>query len=762
MLCPTFLLLLSFTQCATTRHTRQLPATAFPYFLQPLLAYFNGTPVESPAAWSSRRVEIAAALESTILGTRPTSTPPLARATVLNSTRVSGAGLGGATEIFVELEFTTPTGPVAFVVEVIVPLFTVPSLLPVFLTQWTHRAWANVAVSRGYVGVVYPAADSRDAAPDFQRAYGLNATSMALIHARAFVASRVLDYVLGPTFGDGFPTPAPTVNASAVCISGHSRNGKQSVIAAAFDERFTAVVGSSPGAPVSTPWQFGSHNFYGEVPSASLPSAWWIASTALFDSNPEDLLVDGHGLLAMIAPRHLAISTAWTDREGDLTVGTEAGVSAARDVFSLLKAPSGALTILHRPGDHHGFNDVHTFFDFFDAAFGRLSAGFPLGYAGDTDPFALTFLTAVGGFNWSVWNASFGASTPLPPSPASPLVERMSWLAQLSESGSGGQFGRGSTYAEDMPANFRYPSVMMSADFDYSESGVPSPFIRRVSVSIGDYLTANVYFPANATGTLPAVIWLHPYSYATGYVAAYTATQVVPALVTGAGAVVVAFDFVGFGSRLKQGGTTFFARHGGSASPFGHMVRDVRAAVDFLTCASAAGACWVGGDVGDYPDLLNSIPSIDATRIFAAGYSLGGNVALHAAATDTRIAGVAVVSAFTPFRTDTDTKPTGGTRRLSEIHAVLPRLGLFRGSELAVPYDYDELIASLAPRPILILSAKLDRDATFADVAACVDAARVAWGGDGALFNHTVTEGGTNMGDFETSMLVSWLRGAAA
>lgn len=738
-----------------------LPATAFPYFLQPLLQFSNGTPVTTPSSWPTRRAEIAAALESSILGTRPTTNPPLSRATVLNATRVSGVGRGGATEVFVELSFATPAGPVDFIVEIIVPLFSPPALLPVFLTQWTHRGWANTAASRGYVAVVYPGADSRDAAPAFQRAYGSNDTSMALIHARAFVASRVLDYVLGPTFGAGFPSPAPAVNASAVCIAGHSRNGKQSVIAAAYDDRFTAVVGSSPGAPVSTPWQFGSHNFYGEVPSASLPSRWWIPSTSQFDSNPETLPMDGHGLLAMVAPRHLAISTAWTDREGDLTVGTEAGVRAALDVYALLSAAAEeALTILHRPGDHHGFIDVHTYFDFFDAAFGRLSAGFPLGYAGGPKPFALTFLTAVGGFSWPLWNSSFGAATPQPPSPASPLADRVSWLLQLSESGSGGLYGAGSTYAEEGPANFRYPTVMMSADFDSSEAGVPSPLIRRVSMSFGDYLTANIYFPANATdATLPAVIWQHPYSYATGYVSAYSEAQVIPALV-GAGAIVVAFDLVGFASRLRQGGTTFFARHGGSASPFGHMVRDVRAAVDFLMCLSVTSNCWAGGDAGDVPDALTSIPPIDATRIFVAGYSLGGNVALHAAALDSRVAGVAAFSAFTPFRNDTEGKPTGGTRRLSDIHALLPRLGLFRGHEGAVPYDYDELIASIAPRPVLILSAVLDRDATFTDVDACVNVARRAWA-DGALLNFTITEGGTSMGDAEVGRLVEWLRGAA-
>jgi hypothetical protein len=93
---------------------------------------------------------------------------------------------------------------------------------------------------------MYPGADTRDAAPDFQAAYP--AASFGKILARAFVASRTLDFVLSPAAtGAVSGLHLPSVDVDRVSITGHSRNGKQSVIAAAFDERFTSVVGSSPG-----------------------------------------------------------------------------------------------------------------------------------------------------------------------------------------------------------------------------------------------------------------------------------------------------------------------------------------------------------------------------------------------------------------------------------------------------------------------------------------------------------------------------------
>ena len=52
---------------------------------------------------------------------------------------------------------------------------------------------------------------------------------MALIMARAYVASRTLDYALAHL--------SSSVDITKVAISGHSRNGKQSVVAAAFDDR---------------------------------------------------------------------------------------------------------------------------------------------------------------------------------------------------------------------------------------------------------------------------------------------------------------------------------------------------------------------------------------------------------------------------------------------------------------------------------------------------------------------------------------------
>ena len=203
---------------------------------------------------------------------------------------------------------------------------------------------------------------------------------------------------------------------------------------------------------------------------------------------------------------------------------------------------------------------------------------------------------------------------------------------------------------------------------------------------------------------------------------------------------------------------------------------DVVSALDVLECMTASGrantTCYDGSDyVGPYlPFPVDDAPVLDADFMSVAGYSLGGNVALHVAALDGRVTNVASFSGFTPYKTDFNNRTTGGLKRLYSFHALLPRLGMFvepkeksrprfHGGYDAIPYDYDELLLEIAPRPILLHTPIDDRDATYDDVKNCLDRARsVGWkGADQKKFNHTTTHTYTNMGVNETSLLLGWL-----
>ena len=236
------------------------------------------------------------------------------------------------------------------------------------------------------------------------------------------------------TSGHGTPSKSnhPTLVRVLCCrchhhCPGHSRNGKQSLVAAALDERITAVVGSSPGSPVASPFRFSSDQFYGQdAITSGAPEEWWswwaptysafvppifriflshfrlyevvslhrcvlpyIYRTILemllklielcetmgsrsreYVGREGEMPMDGHGILGAIAPRAAAIMTGVQDREGDEVFANEMSVREAGKVYTLLGA-SGNLSLLLHEGDHHGRTSVTKIFDYFDGQFGR-------------------------------------------------------------------------------------------------------------------------------------------------------------------------------------------------------------------------------------------------------------------------------------------------------------------------------------------------------------------------------------------------------
>jgi pimeloyl-ACP methyl ester carboxylesterase len=188
------------------------------------------------------------------------------------------------------------------------------------------------------------------------------------------------------------------------------------------------------------------------------------------------------------------------------------------------------------------------------------------------------------------------------------------------------------------------------------------------------------------------------------------------------------------GSRQLEGATAFYRRFPHS-SRLGAMVGEVAAAIDFVRCASPAAAaeprCADGaGHTPTYKPL--AVPALDDTRVHLLGYSLGAMVALHAAALlpPTHVAGVAAFGGWTPMRAPLPSAGGNGLlsgRGTAQSHALLPRLGAFDGDPASVPYDYDELLAALAPRPVLLYAPLRNRFASAAAVQAAADAARASW-----------------------------------
>ena len=80
--------------------------------------------------------------------------------------------------------------------------------------------------------------------------------------------------------------------------------------------------------------------------------------------------MDGHGILSLCAPRACAIATAHQD-SCDYTFANEIEMSLKENlkVYSLLGKEEN-VRLIYRYGQHHGLDDITTYFDWFDKAFG--------------------------------------------------------------------------------------------------------------------------------------------------------------------------------------------------------------------------------------------------------------------------------------------------------------------------------------------------------------------------------------------------------
>ncbi len=62
-----------------------------------------------------------------------------------------------------------------------------------------------------------------------------------------------------------------------------------------------------------------------------------------------------------------------------------------------------------------------------------------------------------------------------------------------------------------------------------------------------------------------------------------------------------------------------------------------------------------------------------------------------------------------------------GVKMYSHLNSgQLPRLGFFVGNEAKIPTDFNEVLACIAPRPLLVIAPKMDKDASSPDIQNCV------------------------------------------
>jgi cephalosporin-C deacetylase-like acetyl esterase len=666
------------------------------------LRFYDGQPVKNMATdWAKRRNEIKQLFEKYVTGTFPEK-PAINKVVALDEKKEEGHLVRN-----VRVEFG-PEGKASVRVRLVIPDALKGEKLPVMISP-NLTGWSAALIRRGYISAGYAGNDAMDDAAPLKELYP--DYDFAALPRRAWLASVVIDYL----------ATIPQVDTKHIAINGYSRDGKMATMAAAFDDRIAAVLAGSTGVGGVVPWRFAGERGGAEgieTTTRMFPS-WFIPRLRYFSGREDYLPVDANLLLALIAPRAALLQWGYTDQVAN-GWAMEQAYQSAQNVYERMGQPN-KLGMLAVPG-FHGSNDLEASIDWLDWQFGRSKK--------------VWFNHFVFPWDFDKWKASSGEKIKLPGSVVAKgngtslnnkeendkIRFAINWMLgdappTLAQSyittfgpprGSApkgpteiakGVTGNPGQLAPDVPS-----WVIAAGGQSY---GWKSPEKEQVESRRIRFkgITGDLYYPAGIANDkkLPTVIWLHGFHYPLGYMWVYRSDLHPILALVKAGYAVLAYDQSGFGTRWNEA-EHFYDRFP-HWSRMGKMVEDLRGAVDVLEKDSL----------------------VDANKITVYGYSMGGTLGLYAASLDNRIAGVVSISGFTPMRSDTPGKGMSGMTRYSHLYGLIPRLGLFAGNEARLPFDFDDVIALISPRPVLIVQPQRDRDADPAAIRNAVKKAQHAY-----------------------------------
>ena len=670
----------------------------------PLLLREGGRsqPVTNAAQWNRQKQWIRGQIEQWVFGKMPP--PPDNLRAVVTGTRREGT----TSVRDVRLEFG-PGHRATLRLQLVIPDGTGP--FPAFLTDHSRkRPWLYTAVKRGYIACYYAAADPNygdadDSDPYIELYLDYDFSCLA---RWGWAASRAIDYLI----------TLPEVEKNHIGLTGHSRGGKQALVGAAFDERIGAVIASSGNTGECDPWRYTTDMFVNE--SIELLTAgqchWFHPRLRFFAGREDKLPVDQHMLMALIAPRGLMMYSGYAESAGN-PLGFEQTYRSVRRVYRFLGHEENVWLNL-REGEHPtNAADIEQFIDFFDSVFGRKRRP--------------KFETWIVGYTFEGWQKttqekidplSYPKRTAgdfLTRAGGRPIGSAEEWVEKRKSVRE-----RITQFLGEAPPEVPFEAHRKFSDANLSSEGWLATLYNRpvddangarfrsegmgvLPLPFGYGLQGCLFYPAGPDGKpkpgkWPVAVWLHPYSYQNGWSAgrpwlsggwAYTLDErpSFPMLVK-QGIAVFAFDQIGFGTRIHEA-KSFYERYP-KWSLLGNMIADTRAAVS----------------------ALSQLENIDSSRISLLGYALGAKVGLLAAGFEERVSAVVSVCGVDALRVAARADEREGIRHYSHLHGLLPRLGYFVGHEDRVPFDFDEVVALIAPKPALILAPTLDRYVRVADV----------------------------------------------
>ncbi|HEX3626640.1 MAG TPA: acetylxylan esterase [Verrucomicrobiae bacterium] len=345
-------------------------ANPYPELPDPLVAN-SGLKITTPELWwKLARPEIVEDFDSQIYGRTPINTPSVNwEVTGVDHTNEYGIAvvtkhlighvdnsLDPQITVNIDLTLTTPADSKAPVPVIMQLAFRFPpALMARFRAMYPERgpAWQKLVLAKGWgYAILIPTSIQADNGAGLtQGIIGLcnkgkprKPDDWGALRAWAWGASRALDY---------FETDRD-VDAKRVGIDGHSRYGKASLVAMAYDPRFAIGYISSSGEGGAKLFR---RNFGEAVENVAASSEYhWMAGNFLKYAGPlnaGDLPVDAHELIALCGPRPVFISggatrgDGWADAKGMFMAAAAAGpvykLLGKRDLGTTNFPPIGTL-----------------------------------------------------------------------------------------------------------------------------------------------------------------------------------------------------------------------------------------------------------------------------------------------------------------------------------------------------------------------------------------------------------------------------------
>ena len=322
------------------------------YGLPPLLVTAEGAPITTAEEWRTRRrPQIVALFANTLYGRVPVPETPLkTEYEVIDADKDFMDGK--ATRTKVEIRFENEAGKELMTIAVFVPndaAGPVPAIMQLTHDNPRSRAYDPHRTEKGKLRNGWPAGLLLD------RGYALVAANVGELMQHnevEFLRSiHRLFFKTGQSFPKGYEwgvlsaigwgamrtldylETAGEVDAARVALFGHSMLGKSALWAAARDERFGMVISAQSGCAGAALWRRRS----GETLEKMVTRfPYWLCRNAWpFAGRENDLPVDQHMLLALIAPRPLYVYSGVEDRWADPR-GEYLGAYHASEVYRLL------------------------------------------------------------------------------------------------------------------------------------------------------------------------------------------------------------------------------------------------------------------------------------------------------------------------------------------------------------------------------------------------------------------------------------------